>query len=104
MKNHDFEVSSLRRFHAAAARQQLPKVVKPACKTTKPLRESALSKICQVIAAIALVKLGSIARANHVIAFWFEVLAYLEIKAMAIIHSNKVAMWISQVPVERACT
>ena len=92
--NHvvDCLLLTLTRFQAANAKQVLPKVVRAAWRTTSPFKASVLSKICQVIAAIALARFGSIAIANQENALLFDAFPHRAIKIIAKVHSHKVAM------------
>ena len=56
------------------------------------------------MAAIALAKFGSMARAKIFMPWFVSQFPRRAINPMASIHSNKVAMWINQVTRESACT
>ena len=91
------------RFQQAIARVMLPMVVRAAWNTTSPLSEGLLSNRCQVQAAMALIRAGTIARASQRQPPSRRIAPKVCTATMAASHSSTDVTWIHQVPRDRAC-
>ena len=87
----------------ARANVELPINVNIPWSVTNPYNTSWLSKICQVIAHIAPIKFGTIAKLNQKNKLYSLYVEILYTTKMVNIHSMTEEMWINQVPNESSC-
>ena len=78
-------------------------VVKIPCNETKPYNCMGLSNICQVIAHIAPIKFGTIAKLNQKNKLYFLYVDILYMTKIVNIHSMTEEICINQVPNDSSC-
>ena len=78
-------------------------IVKIACNVTNPYNSIGLSKICQVIAHIAPIKFGTIAKPNQKKYLYVSKLLSLLTINIVKTHSNTLEICIIHVPIDNSC-